>query len=437
MNASQIKQPLRRLFLIWMILVYFWELLLLSNLPKHVDTCLYGSPPKNFCMLPEALAFTLQAINPWQFLMFTALMLLYGGGLWMSLGGWLPHRFSWLYFLLQGGLVLLLSLVTQGNNVVSNLYLVLALQALSLSRQTRFVLAVAGGVLLLFSLSLLWNSWTWEYGDWGNFLVRVASGTDYTALLPFVVGYLILYAQQIRSHTQLATAHVELEKTHRQLQEATAQLEELTLRAERQRMARELHDTLAQSLAGLIRQLDIANLHLAHQRPEQAQAIVQEASASAREALTTARSAIDDLRSTTATPSELIEMIQEEIESFITATGIPCAADLEALEALPLPLYEHVCRAIAEGLTNIARHAQAHRAWICTAENEHVLTIDIHDDGIGFSPPEVPAQTGHYGLLGLRERMRLVGGQMEVSSAKGAGTLLHLQFPISYEEALR
>jgi NarL family two-component system sensor histidine kinase YdfH len=293
---------------------------------------------------------------------------------------------------------------------------------------------MAGGLLLLFSLSLIWNLWMWEYGDWENFLLRVVSGTDYTALLPFVAGYLILYAQQIRSHTQLATAHAELEETHRQLQEATAQLEELTLITERQRMARELHDTLAQSLAGLIRQLDIANLHLAHQRPEQARAIVQEASASARQSLTTARSAIDDLRTTTATPGEFIEMIEEEIERFITATGIPCTADLEALEAFPLPLYEHARRAIAEGLTNIARHAQAHRAWVCTAENEHVLTIDIRDDGIGFSPSEVAGQTGHYGLLGLRERMRLAGGQMEVSRAKGTGTSLRLQFPTSHEE---
>jgi NarL family two-component system sensor histidine kinase YdfH len=326
--------------------------------------------------------------------------------------------------------------VTPGNSVVSNLYLVLALQALSLSRQTRFVLTVADGLLLLFSLSLLWNSWMWEDKDWGKFLIRVASGTDYTALLPFVVGYLILYAQQLRSHTQLATAHAELEETHRQLQEATEQLEELTLRAERQRMARELHDTLAQSLAGLIRQLDIANLHLTHQRSEQARSIVQEASASARQALTAARSAIDDLRTTTTTPGELIETIQEEIERFITATGIPCTADLEALEALPLPLYEHVHRAIAEGLTNIARHAQARQAWVCIAENEQALTIDVRDDGIGFSPPDVPVQPGHYGLLGLRERMRLAGGQMEVNSTKGSGTLLRLQFPTSHKEVL-
>lgn len=432
MNAWRLKHPLRWLFLAWVILVYLWGLVLLTQLPKQMIECLHGTPPKNFCALPGALAFTLQAINPLQLIVFTALILLQGVGLWLSLGGWIPRRFFWLYFLLQGGLVFLLGFVMQGNVVIS-LYLVLALQAISLRQQARFVLIVASGLLILFSLSLFWNLWTWEYGDWENFLVRVVSGTDYTALLPFVVGYLILYTQQIRSHTQLETAHGKLEETHRQFQEATLQIEELTLMAERQRMARELHDTLAQSLAGLIRQLDIVNLHLTHQRPEQAREIVQEASASARGALTTARCAIDGLRTPTVTSGDLIEMVREEIEHFTTATGIPCTADLEALEALPLSLYEHVRRAIGEGLTNIARHAQASQVWICTTENENMLTIDIRDDGVGFVPSEVAAQTGHYGLLGLRERTRLVGGRVEISSAKGTGTSLHLQFPLSHK----
>jgi two-component system, NarL family, sensor histidine kinase YdfH len=434
-STSQPRHPLRRLFLAWVILVYLWGLVLLTQLPKQMIECLHGTAPKNFCTLPGSLAFPLQATSLWQLSAFTALMLLHGGGLWLSLGGWLPQRFSWHYFLFQGGLVFLLGFVMPGNVVIS-LYLVLALQALSQLQQTRLVLGVASSLLILFTLSFIWNVWTWEYGDWGNFFVRVVSGTDYTALLPFVAGYLILYAQQVRSHTQLATAHVKLEETHRQLQAATVQIEELTLVAERQRMARELHDTLAQSLAGLVRQLDIVNLHLVHQRSEHAREIVQDASASARGALTAARCAIDDLRTTTATPGDLIEMVQEEIERFTTATGIPCVAELEALEALPVSLYEHARKAIGEGLTNITRHAQARQVWVCTKGDENTLTIDIRDDGIGFSPSEVAAQTGHYGLLGLRERTRLAGGQVEISSTKGAGTSLRLQFPTTHQEAL-
>ncbi len=435
MSTWRIKHPFRWLFLAWAILVYLWGLVVLSNVPKLAIECLHIAP-KNLCSFPNAVSITLQSINALQVAAFTALMLLHGIGLWLSLGGWIPRRFYWLYFLLQGGFVFLLGFVVPGN-VVLSLYLVLALQAISLLQQARFVLVVASGLLVLFILSLIWNLWTWEYQDWGNFLARVVTGTDYTALLPFVVGYLILYAQQVRSHTQLETTHVKLEETHAQLQVATAQIEELTLTTERQRMARELHDTLAQSLAGLIRQLDIANLHLARQHPEQAQKIIQEASASARGALTAARCAIDDLRTTTATPGDLIEAVREEIERFTTATGIPCTTDLQALGTLPVPLCEHALRAIGEGLTNVARHAQARQVWICTTGNENVLTIDIRDDGVGFVPSEVAAQTGHYGLLGLRERTRLTGGQVEISSRKGTGTSLHLQFPLSAKEVAK
>ena len=434
MSASQLKHPLRRLFLAWVILVYLWGLVLLANLPKLMVTCLHGAA-QNLCAFPGTLTFTLQAIDPWRFTAFTTLMFLHGIGLWLSLGNRLPRRFSWLYFLLQGGLVFLLGFVMQGN-VVLSLYLVLALQALSLLHQARFVLVVASGLLVLFLFSLIWNIWMWEYQDWGNFLVRILTGTDYTALLPFVVGYLILYAQQVRSHTRLETAHVRLEETHRQLQTATKQIEELILVTERQRMARELHDTLAQSLAGLIRQLDIATLHLTHKRPEQAREIVQEASASARGALMAARSAIDDLRTTMTVSDDLIEAIRKEIERFTTATNIPCTANLEVLEALPASLHETVRRAVGEGLTNIARHAQARQVWVEMQSNESTLTIEMRDDGIGFSPSEVAAQAGHYGLLGLRERTRLAGGQVEIRSAKGAGTTLRLQFPTPHEEAL-
>ncbi|HLW00016.1 MAG TPA: sensor histidine kinase [Ktedonobacterales bacterium] len=428
MSAWQQKHPLRRFFLVWVSLTYLWGLVLRSNGPKVALDCLHGASPQ-LCSFPNALSITLSTITSWPVAAFTGLLLLYGIALWISLAGWIPWRFSWLYFLLQGVLVLIMGLVVQEENMVLSLYLVLTLQALSMVQYTRLTLVVASGLLGLFTLSMLWSLWTWEYQDWGYFVVRVLTGTDYTLLLPFALGYLVLYVQQVRAHTRLEAAHG-------QLQAAAAHIEALTLLMERQRMARELHDTLAQSLAGLIRQLDIANLHLTHQRPEQAREIVQEASAAARGALTAARCAIDDLRAASVLSEELIEAVQGEIAHFTQSTGIACTADLEALAAVPAPLGEHVQRAISEGLTNVARHAQAHQAWVCTAQDGKLLTIDICDDGVGFAAASVAGQAGHYGLLGLRERARLAGGQVEISSTPGAGTSLHLQFPLPQKEAL-
>lgn len=93
-------------------------------------------------------------------------------------------------------------------------------------------------------------------------------------------------------------------------------------------------------------------------------------------------------------------------------------------------------RAISESLTNIAHHAQAQHVRICTSVDSALLTIVIHDDGIGFDPAEVSDQVGHYGLLGLRERARLMGGELMITSSPGAGTSIQIQFPRQRREKL-
>ncbi len=262
-------------------------------------------------------------------------------------------------------------------------------------------------------------------GPWLETLLGLSA--NYLALLLFAAGYLVMYVQQLRSHAQLEMAHDEL-------QTSAAQIQELTLLNERQRMARELHDTLVQNLAGLIRQLDVASSLLAHQRTERAQAILLESSAAARAALVEARSAIGDLRAEILPVATVGQAVQEEINRFSSATGIVCQTDLAALRLTPSSQREQVVRAISEGLTNVARHAQAKRAWVRTSHTRKTLTIEIGDDGIGFSS-DATTQAGHYGLVGLRERARLAQGRLEVKSAPGQGTVLLLHLPLDGEEA--
>jgi NarL family two-component system sensor histidine kinase YdfH len=133
------------------------------------------------------------------------------------------------------------------------------------------------------------------------------------------------------------------------------------------------------------------------------------------------------------TPAELRQEVQEEIQRFTLATGIACQAQLEALSLTPNPLCEHVLRAVSEGLTNIARHAQAKHVWVRTICQQGFLVIEIGDDGVGFSPAAV-MQTGHYGLIGLRERSRLAQGWLEMSSEPGKGTTLLMSLPLSEKD---
>jgi NarL family two-component system sensor histidine kinase YdfH len=146
-----------------------------------------------------------------------------------------------------------------------------------------------------------------------------------------------------------------------------------------------------------------------------------------------ARGAIGDLRAETPHITSLDQAVQEEIERFSRATGIACQCDLAALPLVPSSQYEQVVKTISEGLANVARHARAKHAWVRIGQSGEALTLEVGDDGIGFSS-EVTMQSGHYGLIGLRERARLAQGQFEVKSALGEGTVLLLHLPYEMEE---
>ncbi len=250
------------------------------------------------------------------------------------------------------------------------------------------------------------------------------------AIIPmavFVVIYVVLYSRQSAARDKAQRLALELEAANRRLTEDADRIEDLTLAAERQRMARELHDTLAQGLAGLVLQLEAADLHLAGGRPDRAQTIVQQAMTRARAALAESRRAIDGLR--TQLPEDLEETIPAEVEHFISTTGLPCTLDLSLPESLPEAVRDFIFRSVAEGLANIARHAQARHARVSIRSGGDALEIAIADDGVGFDPARDLERMGHYGLTGLRERARQAGGSLEIESGAGQGTILKIRIP--------
>jgi signal transduction histidine kinase len=101
---------------------------------------------------------------------------------------------------------------------------------------------------------------------------------------------------------------------------------------------------------------------------------------------------------------------------------------IELKTAIPEGVAETAIRAISEGLTNIARHARAKNVTLRLSEVGEELEIELRDDGSGFDPQAV--QPGHYGLLGMRERVRLAGGRLEIQSDAGKGTCILIRFPL-------
>ncbi len=181
---------------------------------------------------------------------------------------------------------------------------------------------------------------------------------------------------------------------------------------------------------GVMMQLQAANSRLKSQRYERAQEAIQQAISDVREALSDARSAIGDLRADTLPLQELGVAVEEKILHFALATGIPCTTDLSACASIPESFSEQVLRTISEGLTNVARHAQASHVWIRIMREGMTITLEMRDDGVGFDPEMILNERGHYGLLGLQERARLMDGDLSLMSIPLRGTTLRLCFPL-------
>lgn len=244
-------------------------------------------------------------------------------------------------------------------------------------------------------------------------------------MIIFVVIYVDMYTRQANANERARELLGELETANHQLTEYAAQVEDLTIAAERQRMARELHDTLSQGLAGLILQLEAADAHLSGDRPEKARQIVQQTMENARATLANARRAIDNLRQ--GDSPELEEAIRREVSRFTTDAGIPCAVEIDLPPEVPPQLIDPILRIVAEGLANIAQHARATQASVRLRPQDGALTLEIRDDGNGFEAAAVP--NGHYGLLGMQERARLAGGTLDIESQPGKGTTIQVKIP--------
>jgi NarL family two-component system sensor histidine kinase YdfH len=328
-----------------------------------------------------------------------------------------------LYLAMQGALAFSLALIGRNLAMVFGLFLGLIGITAGLLKLSRLGFAVIGGYA---ALSLAAYGLT---NDWGKAAWWMAGIVPSMA---FVVIYVTLYNRQTEARTEAQALAAELEAANRRLAEYSARVEELTLAAERQRMARELHDTLSQGLAGLILQLEAADAHLADGRAERARSIVQQTMERARGTLAEARRAIDDLRRAGSTPTGALTSLRLEVERFSEATGIPCSLEIDCPEPLPEalagPLYEPLLRTVAEGLSNIARHARASQASLRLNLSGGWLEATLHDNGAGFDPQSRGA--GHYGLLGMQERARLAGGSVEIDSRPGAGTTITLRLPL-------
>jgi len=247
-----------------------------------------------------------------------------------------------------------------------------------------------------------------------NLVIMIA-----TSLIGYLVG-LLSSAEQARRR--------ELVEANRQLTDYANTIENLTISRERNRMARELHDTLAHTLSGLAVQLETIKAVI-DQDPEKGRSLLDNSLSATRSGLTETRQALQALRATPLDDLGLRGALIELGKEAVKRTGARMEFDLpEKALTMDSAIEQTVYRIAQESLANIVKHATADVMKI-SLKMDGYLQLKISDDGVGFDV-EKQVNEGHLGIAGMKERAMMVNGDLTVVSQRGSSTQVTLTVPM-------
>lgn len=261
-------------------------------------------------------------------------------------------------------------------------------------------------------------------------LFRLSDGTDLAMLLgPLAVGVLLTLIYDRIEHDAAEQRRLHAEVSLAQGQLAASERRAGTI-AERERVSREIHDTVTQGLASSLLLLEAANR--AWPGPTSRQDL-REASALLRRNLSDTRSLVHELASPGLDASPLPDALLQAAYQYV-----PDARLLVTGEPRPVPaeVRHALLRVVQSAAANIKLHASAANATITLGFLPEAVTLDIYDDGAGFDPAAVapPSDAGGYGLRAMRQRVEQLGGAFSVESTPGEGTIVAAQLPVREEE---
>jgi signal transduction histidine kinase len=194
---------------------------------------------------------------------------------------------------------------------------------------------------------------------------------------------------------------------------------------ERARLAREIHDTVAQGLTGIVTQLEAIDERAVPPGPVRSR--LEIAGGLARTSLVEVRRSIEALRPGPLQDGRLSDAVRQAVATWQEQYGVPATF---TVTGTPQPLHSEVevtvLRAAQETLSNVGRHARAQRVDVTLSYMEDVIVLDVCDDGTGFSPGE----TGGFGLTALRQRVRALAGGVDIEPAPGGGTAVSVTVPV-------
>ncbi|HLO01814.1 MAG TPA: sensor histidine kinase [Symbiobacteriaceae bacterium] len=250
-----------------------------------------------------------------------------------------------------------------------------------------------------------------------------------TVLLPslFLLYGLIYMAGRIQEERQAAErARREAELANAHLREYVRQVEEMAVLRERNRLAREVHDTVAHGFTGMIMQME-AITRLLQRSPDQALQALQQVQDQARDSLAEIRRSVHALRPMQMEEGKGVTALQRLVDGFASTTGVKTDLVIEGMP-VELPVGHELClyRLVQEGLTNAFRHGKASRARVRLSFGPGALIAAVEDDG---RPTKL--QKPGLGIMGIRERAEALGGQVEAGPSSTGGFVLQLRLPLT------
>jgi signal transduction histidine kinase len=203
-----------------------------------------------------------------------------------------------------------------------------------------------------------------------------------------------------------------------------ARLRTLGAEAERARIARELHDRVAQSLAYVAFELERM-----HSLPGDKDAEISELRVVVRDIVRELRQTIYQLRANVSEVADIVEVATGYLEKFADRTGIETHWLPSATVALPYRIEQEVWRIGQEALVNVERHSGATEVTVCWDVRDGIARLEITDDGVGFEPADVHGE--HYGLVGMRERADAIGARITIERAPVRGTRVAVEVTVT------
>src|SRR3989442_12021723 len=280
-------------------------------------------------------------------------------------------------------------------------------------------------------------------GDWAPALMRFKAhlrelGVLTILFVPMLVAGRVAGFIGIRFTLKRNFRREEIELTRALAQQATLaiQLTRLSVQsrqsavtAERNRMARDIHDTLAQGFTGVIVQLEAVEEAMSRNQAVKASGHLDRAGELARESLREARRSVQALRPQALEEKQLSEALKDLVEKMTRGTTVQAKFTLQGKRRkLPLEWETNLLRIGQEVLTNVVRHAWASEFKVLLVFDSSEIRLELRDNGCGFDP-----QRKHegFGLQGMRERAEGMGGRLTIQSAAGKGTAISIVLPVA------